>query len=291
MRIIHDGNRVGKRLARALKNLLAAMRRGDDASEIDGLPMRYKTYEEHLRQVGRRQVVIFRRDGYTVEGKRIRFGRHVLTVPTLEPWHRVKSIRFALRKGVWIARVNTSIAVRKQRDICGIDLGIGSLVTVSNNETYRLPAAVSAIYLASAFVSPKTRADMIRDAARIKRDAIRDIVAQLLHRYRVIALERINIRSFRHAATRQQLRRAGWLTLVSTLQREAKKAGTQLVYVDPAWTSSECAACGHRLATALPLHVRQFNCPKCGYSEQRDTNAARNILRKAYNSPCTNPKA
>jgi putative transposase len=42
-------------------------------------------------------------------------------------------------------------------------------------------------------------------------------------------------------------------------------------------SSKTCSACGY-LLDALPLRVREWTCPGCGASHDRDVNAARNIL-------------
>ncbi|MBB5802891.1 transposase [Saccharothrix ecbatanensis] len=54
--------------------------------------------------------------------------------------------------------------------------------------------------------------------------------------------------------------------------------GRDLVVVDRWLPSSKtCSACGHLMDT-LPLRVREWTCPGCGASHDRDVNAARNIL-------------
>ena len=41
-------------------------------------------------------------------------------------------------------------------------------------------------------------------------------------------------------------------------------------------TTKECAVCG--VETAKPIWVREHSCPACGHTEDRDLNAAKNIL-------------
>ena len=63
------------------------------------------------------------------------------------------------------------------------------------------------------------------------------------------------------------------------LEYKARRAGVPLVYVDPAYTSQECAECHHidkknRVGQAL------FICRKCGVVAHADRNASHNIARK-----------
>ena len=55
-------------------------------------------------------------------------------------------------------------------------------------------------------------------------------------------------------------------------------AGHGFVRVDPHNTSQQCSECGATVKKALS--VRRHEC-ECGYSQDRDVNAARNILIKA----------
>jgi putative transposase len=54
--------------------------------------------------------------------------------------------------------------------------------------------------------------------------------------------------------------------------------GTHVVKVDAAGTSKECSRCG--VETDKPVWVREHSCPACGHEEDRDLNAAKNILSR-----------
>lgn len=49
--------------------------------------------------------------------------------------------------------------------------------------------------------------------------------------------------------------------------------------VDPADTSRSCSGCG---ASTPQRRYREYDCPQCGLVLDRDVNAARNILARAY---------
>ena len=69
----------------------------------------------------------------------------------------------------------------------------------------------------------------------------------------------------------------GFEEFVAILQQVAAKIGVKIVQIDR-WepTSKACANCGAR--QSMPLSVRHFHCPECGWSVPRDQNAALNIV-------------
>lgn len=62
------------------------------------------------------------------------------------------------------------------------------------------------------------------------------------------------------------------------LTQLAVRLGVRVILVDPANTSQRCSECGDLPAVRKTLDVREHKCIACGYTADRDTNAARNIL-------------
>jgi len=71
---------------------------------------------------------------------------------------------------------------------------------------------------------------------------------------------------------------AGWATFVRLLEHKAAQHGRQVLKVDR-WepTSQTCSACRYRRGPQ-PLSIRAWACQACGTVQDRDLNAARNIL-------------
>jgi putative transposase len=65
------------------------------------------------------------------------------------------------------------------------------------------------------------------------------------------------------------------------LIERGKRAGRKVVLVPPAYTTMTCSGCGERANLRLGLGVRVFECTACGFSADRDLNAARTILATA----------
>ena len=60
---------------------------------------------------------------------------------------------------------------------------------------------------------------------------------------------------------------------------KAESAGRMIVLVDPRGTSQICSNC--KETVKKDLSVRVHICPYCGYIEDRDVNAAKNMLARA----------
>lgn len=61
----------------------------------------------------------------------------------------------------------------------------------------------------------------------------------------------------------------------------AQRAGRTVVMVQPAYTTMTCSQCFARATQRLGLAERTFLCRECGYTDNRDRNAARTILAVA----------
>lgn len=75
---------------------------------------------------------------------------------------------------------------------------------------------------------------------------------------------------------------AGWGTFVEVLKNVSKKLGKIVIEVPARYTSQKCSCCGEFVEKSLS--TRTHSCPGCGYTADRDYNAARNILRLGLES-------
>ena len=65
--------------------------------------------------------------------------------------------------------------------------------------------------------------------------------------------------------------------LIRQLSYKQQWRGGIVVLVPPQYTSQKCSKCGHIHADNRPSQA-VFYCQACGYTEDADTNAAKNIL-------------
>ncbi len=71
---------------------------------------------------------------------------------------------------------------------------------------------------------------------------------------------------------------AGWAQFIRLLHEKAERYSRTVAKVSRWLPSSKtCSSCGHGMKL-MPLKVREWVCPECGVTHDRDHNAARNIL-------------
>jgi putative transposase len=70
---------------------------------------------------------------------------------------------------------------------------------------------------------------------------------------------------------------AGWSAFLDILTDKAERAGHVVIRVPARYTTQKCSGCSEYVQKSLS--VRTHICPCCGLVENRDVNAARNILR------------
>ena len=106
---------------------------------------------------------------------------------------------------------------------------------------------------------------------------------RLVNRYGFIAVEDLCVnRMNKNHRLAKSIMDAAWADLSDKLTYKAEWAGRTLVRVDPPYSTQDCSSCGHR--RLMPLWRRVYDCPSCGLSVDRDTNAAKNILRLGLQS-------
>jgi putative transposase len=176
----------------------------------------------------------------------------------------------------------------------GIDVGLTSLITTSDGAHVAHPAwyrrTLQRLRVVQPRVSRRKKGGANRHKAVIalqreherianqRRDFLYKLCHRLLTAYDHVVVEDLRIRNMvqNHHLSKSILA-AGWGVFATHLTRKAANAGREVVFVNPAYTSRTCYACG-QLVLHFPLSQRVFRCA-CGYVADRDENAARNILR------------
>ena len=69
---------------------------------------------------------------------------------------------------------------------------------------------------------------------------------------------------------------ASWSKFVEKLTYKAESADKLIVKVNPKNTSKMCSKCGN-IKEKLSLKEREYRCESCGFTTDRDINAAKNI--------------
>lgn len=180
------------------------------------------------------------------------------------------------------------------RPAIGIDMGIKSRVALSNGTTFpgvqldrrelkRRQRRLSKAKRGSRN-RRKRKAEMAREWQRMRErehGALHELTTAIVRNHSAnLAVEDLQIgnmvknRRLSRSITEQQWGRLMWM-----LGYKAESAGGRLVRVDPKFTSQDCSRCGHR--GRIGLGVRVYRCGQCGHEQDRDVNAAVNILQRA----------
>ncbi len=96
----------------------------------------------------------------------------------------------------------------------------------------------------------------------------------------LVAIEDLKVRNMvknHHLA--KSISDVAWTLLREWLEYFGKVFDVPVIAVAPHYTSQDCSNCGHEVKKALS--TRTHKCPHCDYIEDRDTNAAINILMLA----------
>jgi len=189
----------------------------------------------------------------------------------------------------------------ENQGVVGVDLGVSALATLSTGEAIpgpkphktllgrlrRLSRSLSRKQKGSAN-HKKARARLAKLYARIaniRADAMHKLTTELTRRFHTIGIEDLNVRGMarnRHLA--RSIMDMSFFEFRRQLEYKAAMRGGQVVVADRWFPSSKiCSACGVKIET-LPLSVRQWDCPDCGASHNRDLNAARNLATYAASS-------
>lgn len=190
----------------------------------------------------------------------------------------------------------------------GIDLGVNNRIALSNGEMVeghrfkrdrevRLRQAVSRSRRGSnrrrkrvKMLSRETYRNQVRN-----RNAVHALTTGLVRDYSQIAIERLQIRNMTRSARgtledpgvnvraksglNREILNQTWGLIREQLRYKAAWAGREFVEVPPEFTSRICHACGNKTPQG---EYRTYRCGVCGGEWDRDTNAARNVLQRAF---------
>ena len=120
--------------------------------------------------------------------------------------------------------------------------------------------------------------------ANKRKDFIGKLVYKLYHHQKnnVLVTEDLGVSNMvKNKHLSKSISDASWATFFEWAGNIAERDGFHFHQVDPKNTSQICSCCGEKAPKKLSLSVRTFNCGYCGFSLDRDHNAALNILFRA----------
>lgn len=196
-----------------------------------------------------------------------------------------------------------------QNALCGCDWGIKDLLTLSNGvkikgsknlrrkqrrlARYQRKLAKKQHSKTKGDVTPKSK-NFIKQSRKVGKlhrqvkaqrlDENEKISSVLVRHFEVICLETLNVKGMtsNHKLARAVCDNSPY-ALKQMIKRKAAWRGRKVVEADQFFASSKtCSRCG-TVNKELTLKDRIFVCPKCGYQEDRDIQAAKNLAEEYLN--------
>jgi putative transposase len=186
------------------------------------------------------------------------------------------------------------LTTSENQAVVGVDLGIKSLATLSTGEKFEAPRplkkSLQKLQRLSRQLSRKQRGSNRRWKAKqkvarlhyrlacVRNDALHKLTTGLVARFGVVVIEDLNVRGMvqnRHLS--RAIADVGFGEFRRQLEYKMAASGGRLVVADRWYPSSKtCSNCGFKL-DILSLGTREWACPACGISHDRDINAAINL--------------
>jgi putative transposase len=237
---------------------------------------------------------------------------------------RCKTLTLIQEGGKWFACFSAELPDRsepkpRQTTAIGIDLGLNSFIYASNGDSISAPRYLRAVAkkiqrlqrklsrLEKRTTNYSKALNALRKAYyRLKCKRLSFFYEQahcLFEKNDIVIVEDLDIEAMarrpapekeeetgqylpngasRKAGLNTSIYDAGWGMFLRILKNVAEKLGKQVIAVEPAYTTERCSSCSELVKKKLS--TRTHRCQHCGYSADRDYNAAKNILRLGLES-------
>lgn len=206
-----------------------------------------------------------------------------------KPEGRLKTVTFSEdARGRWYAslvcEVDESTKPHGDR-VVGVDLGLKTQATCSDGFKYErenLTRRYEEMLAVTQRARRKGRTRAIHAKIKnIRRDWTHKTSHHLVSTSSTIVVGDIDSSALSKTNMAKSVYDAGWYDLKMKLGYKAKRHGVRLKFVNEAYTTQACSACGLRIGPSgvQNLNVRIWSC-SCGAQHDRDVNAARNILAR-----------
>jgi len=208
----------------------------------------------------------------------------------------------------WFASVTVETEdkpiVSENQATVGLDVGIKALATLSTGEVIEGPkphkVLINRLRRLSRSLSKKEKSSKNRNKAKrklaklyarisnIRNDFLHQLTRNLTRRFSQIVVEDLNVKGM---MANRRLSRAigdmGFFELRRQLEYKAKRYGAEIIIADRWFASSKlCSKCDYHYAE-LTLAEREWTCPQCKITHDRDINSAVNLKNLAASSAVT----
>ncbi|MFM6191746.1 RNA-guided endonuclease InsQ/TnpB family protein, partial [Planktothrix sp.] len=199
------------------------------------------------------------------------------------------------------------LTANKTGKISGIDLGLTSLVTVFDGETYSKidPIKPTRKYakrlrrrqqaLSRKVKGSNNRKRQVKRVAKVhekiantRLDFLHKLSRKLVDENPIIVVENLCVKGLARTKLAKSVLDAGLGMLINFLGYKLEREGGKLIEVDRFFPSTKLCHCCQFKNNSLNLSIREWVCPSCQTHHDRDENAARNIREEGIRILSTN---
>jgi len=244
-------------------------------------------------------------DSIKLEGQRVKFPKlgWIRMREALRIEGKVISATVSSKANKWFVSLNVELdqtpkSCENQAGV-GVDLGVKTLATLSNGETFEAPKPfkrfTKKLKRMQRSLSRRKKGSQNRHRLRqkiakvharitnLRQDSLHKLTSYLTDNFTGIVIEDLNVKGM---LSNRKLSGAitdlGFYEFRRQLEYKSKYKGNYLKIADRWFPSSKaCSKCGHK-KEQLKLSERVYHCEACGQSLDRDFNAAINLKNLLY---------
>ncbi|CAG8852043.1 11858_t:CDS:1, partial [Gigaspora margarita] len=298
---------------RVHKNFLAFFRRLKTQAE-NGVSAKQKAGYPRFKSKFRYDNFTYPQHGFKlINGQQIYFSQmgNINIRKHRELLGEVKTCSIIVKNNKYYACFSCEVETRplpKTGKKVGIDLGLTSFLATSDGKLHQAPKTYKKVEKRlgeiQRIVSKRKKGSKRRKKAVSKlsvkhekvanqrKDIVHKLSRKLVENYDFIAYEKLEIKEMIEKSPYRSLTKgindAGWGLFVNILLSKVAETGKVGKPVEPKNTTQMCSDCHNLAPIKLDLSVREYNCYYCSYQENRDINAAKNVLWKATTELGTN---